>query len=247
MSVLSEIKQLLPLESFIYVADQANLPYGEKSEAELHDFTGRIIAFLKQKQVKLIVSACNTATVYVLSHMRKIANVPVVGTVPVIKPLADMSKTKHIAVLVTPATAKSKYLTDLIAKYAQGTHVEILPGEGLVELIEAGKLHREETKEKLRQVLNKLRYDKIDAIGLGSTHYAFLRPLVKEIMGEGVTVLDSGAAIARRVQEVLLGEHLLDTGKSVDYYYTSKNPIEFQKVAGELVGFKKMHVEKVDL
>src|SRR2546421_10421845 len=138
LSILQEIKQLLPQESFIFVADQANVPYGGKSAMELRQFVGNIVAFLKSKNVKVIVAACNTATVYTIDYIREIAEVPVVGTVPVIKPLADITKTKKVAVLATPATSNSQYLKDLIAQYAADLTINNIGGTGLEELVETG-------------------------------------------------------------------------------------------------------------
>ena len=140
LSVLREIADLLPLENFVYVADQKHVPYGGKSQTELEKLTEQISRFLIGKQVKMIVIACNTATVYALNHLRQKFTLPIVGVVPVVKTLAEKTKTGKTAVLATPATSKSSYLQALIQKFAPEKTVYCIGGTGLEEVVESGEV-----------------------------------------------------------------------------------------------------------
>src|SRR3989344_5654807 len=131
LSILLEIQKLLPHETFIFVADQSFVPYGKKTKEELIDRVSRIIEFLREKNVKAVVAACNTATVYTIEEMRQKFEMPIIGTVPVVKTLANISKTRKAAVFSTPATAKSPYLEDLIEKFAPDMEILRVGGSRL--------------------------------------------------------------------------------------------------------------------
>src|SRR3989344_9694836 len=136
LSVLLEIRKLLPNETTIFLADQGHNPYGAKSAKELQDLSLRIANLLIKFKIKLLVVACNTATCYAIDHLRKNFVIPVVGVAPAIKPAIKLSKKKRVAVMATPATANSNYLKGLIAKYSKGVNVLNLGCRGLEEAIE---------------------------------------------------------------------------------------------------------------
>jgi len=236
LSVLQELQKLLPLENFIYVADQAFIPYGLKSKDKLIDRVSRILQFFKEKKVKAVVSACNTATVYTIAEMRTKFEFPIIGTVPVVKTIANITKTGKTAVFSTPATAKSPYLEELIQKFAPNILVERIGGSNLEELVEEGDLENSEIDEILRIHLEPLIKEGVDAIALGCTHYPFLRSKIEKIVGKNVSVVDSGGAVARRLKEVLENEGILSLQKGEDWYYTTGSKEKFEKVSGKLMG-----------
>ena len=124
LSIWRAMRRMLPQESLIFFADSGHVPYGEKSTAELHDLTGRIARFLIERDVKMIVVACNTATVHAIGYLREtFPEIPFVGVVPVVKTLARRTRTGTIAVLSTPATAQSPYLAGLIEEFAPDKNV----------------------------------------------------------------------------------------------------------------------------
>jgi glutamate racemase len=186
LSILSEIQRILPNESFIFVADQAYVPYGKKTKVQLVERAGRIIEFFQKNDVKAVVVACNTATVYTIDEMRKKFSLPIIGTVPVIKTIAKISKSKKTAVFSTPATAESKYLSSLIKKFAKGVVVYKVGETGLEELIEDGRLHDKKIEKILYKSLIPLVKDGVDVIALGCTHYPFLREKIQKIVGKNV-------------------------------------------------------------
>lgn len=246
LSILLKIQQLLPNETTLFVADQAYVPYGGKSKEELLDRVEKILEFFEEKEVKAVVAACNTATVYTIDEMRKKFKFPIIGTVPVVKTIASISKTKKTAVFSTPATAKSVYLKELIDKFAKGVEVKTVGGSNLEELVEEGKIDSEETRSILKKHLLPLVERGVDAIALGCTHYPFLREEIEKIVGNGVSIVDSGGAVARRVKEVLTKENLLSQTKGIDVYYTTGEAVKFSLVASKLTD-KNINALKINL
>jgi|SRR3989344_40950 len=238
LSILLEIQKLLPRETIIFVADQSFVPYGGKTKEQLLERVIKIIEFLRKKNVKAVIMACNTATVYTVEEMRQKFQMPIIGTVPVIKTIASISKTKKTAVFSTPATAQSTYLDGLINKFAGGMEVTKVGGTGLEELVEEGELDSPEINAILQKELLPLVASGVDAIALGCTHYPFLRTNIEKIVGKGVTVVDSGGAVSRRVKEVLTNNDGLSEQKGQGEYYTTGEAKKFQRVAEKLMNAK---------
>lgn len=247
LSVLLEMQKILSNETFIYLADQAYIPYGKKTKDELIDRVGKVMQFFKEKQVKAVVAACNTATVYTIDEMRQKFDFPIIGTVPVVKTIANITKTGKTAVLSTPATAKSEYLNNLIKKYASNVEVEKVGGSNLEELVENGGLDSDEVKATLEKVLNPLMKKNIDTIALGCTHYPFLREQIQEIVGNNVTLVDSGGAVSRRLLEILKNNGALSLQKGEDQYYTTGDNAKFKTVSKELMKQNIGEVKHIDL
>src|SRR3989449_7239017 len=141
LSIWRAMRRMLPQESLIFFADSGHVPYGEKTTVELHDLTGRISSFLADHDVKMIVVACNTATVHAIGYLReRFPEIPFVGVVPVVKTLARRTRTGTIAVLSTPATAQSPYLAGLIEEFAPDKRVINVGCDGLENMVEAGEV-----------------------------------------------------------------------------------------------------------
>lgn len=247
LSVLLEIEKLLPNEAFVFVADQGHMPYGGKTKKELEVLTDKILNFLASKNVKAVVIACNTATVYTIDYLREKYKIPIIGTAPVIKTIASISKTKKTAVFSTPATAKSDYLSSLIKKFADGVIVYKVGGTGLEELIEAGELENPKTDKILRKYLTPLLKKNVDSIALGCTHYPFLKEKIQKIVGPNVAVVDSGGAVARRLRAVLTNENFLSSEKNEDLYYTTGNVKHFRALLQKILGKKIKNIYSLNL
>ena len=247
LSVLEELQKLLPVETFIFVADQEHVPYGGKTKEEIEILTDKILSFFVSKNVKAVVIACNTATVYAIDYLRQKYKIPIIGTVPVIKTIASISKTKKTAVFSTPATAKSDYLSSLIKKFADGVKVFKVGGTGLEELIEEGKLEDLKTDKVLRESLEPLLKKNVDAIALGCTHYPFLRAKIQKIVGPNVAVVDSGGAVGRRTKTILENNGILASKKNKDMFFTTGNKEKFRNVSEKLLQKKLPTVFKIRL
>jgi len=249
LSIWRAVRKLLPQESLIFFADSGHVPYGEKSTRELEDLTSRIARFLISQDVKMIVVACNTATVHAIAHLRKrFPDIPFVGVVPVVKTLARQTKTGTIAVLSTPATSESPYLAGLISEFAPDKHVINVGCDGLENMVESGQVRTRQTTALLERHLAPVRGSEADVVGLGCTHYPFLRHRIKRMLGHGVRVYDPSRPVARRVRQVLsAGDGLAQNAKPSYRFYTTGDTKLFGQVASKLLRMPVRDVGYVDL
>ena len=223
-SIWSAIHELLPNEDTIYLADSKNAPYGKKTKEEIIALSIKNTEFLLEKNVKLIVVACNTATTNAIKELRDLYKVPFIGIEPAIKPAAIHSKTQTIGILATKGTLSSELFNKTVEKY-QDTHIIEQIGYGLVELIENGELNSPEMAKLLHSYLQPMIEANIDYLVLGCSHYPYLIPLIKKIIPNHIQIIDSGEAVARQTQKIIeekVGKH--DVGKSNAIFYTNTNP-----------------------
>ncbi|QSX33499.1 glutamate racemase [Shewanella avicenniae] len=204
LSILAEIQALLPQHRYHYLFDNARLPYGELEEQTLiSGCVELLVPLVAQIKADILVIACNSASTLVLPALRERLTIPVVGVVPAIKPAAKLTQSKHIGLLATPGTIKRRYTHELIAQYAQDCHVELFGSSELVMLAEQKCAGIALDPAVFRQLLQPIINTHIDVLVLGCTHFPMLKAEISAALGEGVTLLDSGAAIARRVQQLL--------------------------------------------
>lgn len=210
LSVLKEIVRLLPDERYVYLADNAHCPYGNKTPEYITDRCIDITGQLISKGADIIVVACNTATAAAIGTLRQEFGIKFIGMEPAVKPAALGTRTGVIGVLATAGTLKgSKYLASK-SSYEDGCHIVEHVGEGFVELVEGGELTGPRAEETVRRSLEPLLSQGADTIVLGCTHYPFLMPTMQKIAD--VRFIDPAPAVARHlvyvmVQEGLLGEH----------------------------------------
>ena len=230
ITIYKEIHSLLPLENIIYLAHSKNAPYGGKSQEKIIEYSVKNTEFLIKNSCKLIVVACNTASTNAVKYLREHYNIPFIRVQPAIKPAALNSTTKNIGILATNGTLKSELLYETSQKFAQGVHVIEQVGEGLVSLIELGKTDSTEMNELLNKYLQPMLSKNIDQLVLGCTHYPFLIPQIKKIVGEKVNILDSGEAIARQTKVILEQEHLINNShtKVSRKFYSNGNTAVLQ-------------------
>lgn len=238
LSIWQEIVKLVPNESTVYVADSKNCPYGTRSYDEINHLSSRLVRFLRQQQVKVIVLACNTITVSSLSYLRdRFASVAIVGTVPVVKTATERTVNGKIGILSTVTTAESVYQKELIAKFAKDKEVLNIGTDLLVPYVEKGEVKGERVRRVLEKILAPFRTAGIDVLALGCSHFPFLREEMQILLGSNILVLDSGAAIARQVIRVLTANNMLHASDPVGRsFYTTGNQKEFSDIATALVG-----------
>ncbi|WP_339916763.1 glutamate racemase [Yeosuana marina] len=225
-SIWKEIHSLLPLENTIYLADSINAPYGSKGKDTIIKLSIKNTEYLLEKDCKLIVVACNTATTNAISFLRKTYNLPFIGIEPAIKPAALNSKTKAIGVLATKGTLTSELFYTTSSLYVHGHKVIEQVGDGLVELIEMGRIDTKEMRALLKTYLKPMLDANIDYLVLGCTHYPYLMPLLLELLPKHIKIIDSGEAVARQTKAVLEQHNLLnlDHTTSKNQFYTNGNP-----------------------
>jgi glutamate racemase len=249
LSIWRAMRRLLPQESLIFFADSGHVPYGEKSTAELHDLTGQVTRFLLSQDVKMIVVACNTATVHAIGYLREtFPELPFVGVVPVVKTLARRTRTGTIAVLSTPATAQSPYLAGLIEEFAPDKRVINVGCDGLENMVEAGEVGTRATTALLERHLASVRGSEADVVGLGCTHYPFLRGRIKRLLGRGVRLYDPSRPVARRARQLLRErEALAENAEPQHRFYTTGDAAVFARVASRLLRTPVRVVERVEI
>lgn len=210
LSVLRHLRAQLPHERLIYLADQANVPYGSRSLAEIRAFSEAITRYLLELDAKIIVVACNTASGAALTYLRQtLPDVLFVGMEPAVKPAAQQTKSGKVGVLATAGTFESQRYEALMARFAQAVDVFENPCRGLVDLIESGNLDGAETEALLRTCVTPMLIQGIDTLVLGCTHYPFVRPLLEKIVGPEVTIIDPAPAVARQTGRLLRQNELL--------------------------------------
>jgi len=223
-SIWKEIQKLLPNENTIYFGDSKNAPYGEKSSKEILNLSIKNTELLISKGCKLIIVACNTATTNAIDYLRKNYDIPFIGIEPAIKPAALYSKTGSIGVLATKGTLTSKLFEQTAQEYTQNYKIIEQEGEGLVSLIENGKLNSDEIKDLLNLYLKPMISYNIDCLVLGCTHYPYLIPQIKEILGNSIKIIDSGEAVAKQTNAILESRNLkndsLEDGNHTFYINT---------------------------
>lgn len=245
-SIWKEVIKLLPKENTIYLADSKNAPYGEKSSDEIISLSIKNTEFLISKGCKLIIVACNTATTNAIDYLRKNYNIPFIGIEPAIKPAALFSKTGAIGILATKGTLSSKLFEKTANEYSKNITTIEQDGEGLVTLIEEGKLNSDELNELLSRYLKPMLNFNIDHLVLGCTHYPYLIPQIQEILGSNIKIIDSGEAVAKQTKAILEKNNLLSTSskKSNYLFYTNTQT----KVLSEILSDVEVYfnVEKLD-
>lgn len=204
LSVLTQVRHLLPNEDLIYVADQANVPYGSRSRPEIRHYSVEISRFLLDQSAKLLVVACNTASAAALEHLRgTFPEVPFVGMEPAVKPAAERTVSGQVGVLATPGTFDGELFASSVAHHAQDVrvHQRIVPG--LVERIESGDFTGPETYRLVEGAIRPLLDKGIDTLVLGCTHYPFILPILHQMIGPEIEIIDPSPAVARQVRRVL--------------------------------------------
>ena len=226
-SIWRKIHELLPFEDTIYLADSINAPYGVRSKQEIIELSRKNTIKLLELGAKIIVVACNTATTNAIDELRNEFDIPFIGIEPAIKPAALNSKTKTIGILATKGTLSSSLFTKTSELYTQGLKVVEVEGNGLVELIEDGKINSEEMDSLLEKLLLPFKKKPIDYLVLGCSHYPYLIPKLIEKFSADLSIIDSGEAVARQTKAILEKKNLLNINfsqKGTCIFYTNYNP-----------------------
>lgn len=249
LGIFREIAKLLPNENLIYLADNNNLPMGDKTAEQIRQIATKIFNFLiSRHNIKMGVVACNTLSVSSLDHLRKTFSIPIVGTVPVVKPSCELTQSKKIAILATKLTANSPYQKDLISKYCNGIQTLSIGCPGLVELIEDGQLDSPELIAKLKKYLTPAIDIDVDIIGLACTHYPFIKHQIAKLAPTKTKILDSNEAVAKQVVRLLSQKQQPSTEEaSSNKFFVTKNAEKFENVGKMLIGNLATEVFLVNL
>jgi glutamate racemase len=269
LSVAREVRRRLPACPLVYLADQRHAPYGPRPLVEIREFAGGITRFLLAHGAQVIVVACNTASAAALHWLRRVfPGVPFVGMEPALKPAAERTRTRHVGVIATAATFQGELFASLVDRFAADVVVHTQVCAQLAPLVEVGELDSPQARAAVAGYLAPLVAAGIDELVLGCTHYPFLRPLIEEVVGPHVEVIDPAGAVARQVGRILVqqGWPVGDAGDVMarsalsgvsgrladevagcdeaispdDRFFTTGDPVRFQAALADLLGWRAM-------
>lgn len=247
LSVAREVRQALPSEPLLYFADTAWCPYGDRTTEEVRARSLAIGRWIQEQGAKVLVVACNTASGAALEQLRETLTLPVIGLEPAVKPAVAASANGRVGVMATSGTVRSERLRRLIDTYANGSQVLAQPCPGLADLVEDGLLDGPVLASRLDELTAPLREAGVDTVVLGCTHYVFVREPIQRAFGPGVTLLDSGPAIARRTRQILADAGRLEgEGTGTFRFLTTADPREVAPVVERLWG-EALPVERVEV
>jgi glutamate racemase len=223
--IYERIKQYLPGVPFLYYSDHLHFPYGEKTDEQVMDYATKISSFLLQRGCKLIVVACNTATVTAIHRLRKQFTIPFVGIVPAVKPASSNGKNRKIAVLVTPLSAKSEQYGILLKEWQHGNTMDTFEMPNLASIVEYNRFQEASTKQYLETFFIQLKRSSYSVVVLGCTHFLYLKSYLQTHFPGIFEIVDPIEGVARQTKKVYmtLGLRSCDTKGIVDQYYTSQD------------------------
>ena len=233
------MRQLMPEEPVLYFADQGHVPYGPRPLEQVRAFSEGITRFLLEQGAQLIVVACNTASAAALHALRdKFPQVSFVGMEPAVKPAAEYTRSGQVGVLATPATFQGALYASVLERFANGVQVWQHTCPGLVARIEAGDLDGDETRAILEDALRPMLDRGIDTVVLGCTHYPFVIPLIEQIVGESVRVIDPAPAVAKQAKRLLEAQGIKRSpGETAGvHFYTSREVESLKSLLPKLLG-----------
>jgi glutamate racemase len=250
LTVVKRLASTLPTEDIVYFGDTARVPYGSKSNTTVIEYSIQDTKFLLNKNVKAVVVACNTASSIALNELKKNFDLPIIGMInPGAKLAISSTQNGKIGVIGTRATINNKAYSNEINKIEPSMTVYERACPLFVPLAEEGWIDHKATYEIAEEYLKELRNLKVDTLVLGCTHYPILSKVIQKVMGENVTLIDSGVASAGIIKEELDRTNLFTNRVSSGNheFYVSDIPVKFKEVAGLFLGNPVTEVHKVDL
>ena len=233
LTVFAKVKKLLPNENYLYFGDTKNMPYGEKTEAQLIEFADKIFRFFETKNAKAVVMACNTTSAITYEKLKNNYNFkiyPIIQTV--CSTLAKLDGINSLGVIATPATINSHAYSKGIAKYNKTMNVYELPAPNWVRIVEEHRIHQPQSIEQIKEILEIMEQNNPDKIVLACTHYPYLLDVLKKFMPED-KFIDPALYFAQNIKEDLEKNNLLGKEHTYEKFYVSSNPENF-KIASEL-------------
>lgn len=245
LSVLRHIREVLPNERLIYVADSAHVPYGDKTREYIEARSIKLTHFLQQQGVDAIVIACNTASAAAAATLRAQFNMPIIAMEPAVKPAVAASRNGIVGVLATTGTLASARFAALLERYAGEGEIITQGCPGLVEQVEKGELNNSKTRELIQRYTEPLMSGGADTLILGCTHYPFLAELISEVVGNNIALVDTGAAVARQLQQRIKEElPARSAGKGETEFFTTGDTLDATRIMSMLWG-KDVFVKKL--
>ncbi len=253
MTVAREVMRQMPEEKIVYFGDTARVPYGSKSKSTILKYSRQIVRFLMTKDVKAIVIACNTASAFALEEVSKEIDIPIIGVIkPGAKVAADSTKNRKIGVIGTEGTIRSGLYTKLLRQLDSSIEVVGKACPLFCPLVEEGMWHDSVTDEIARRYLEGMKKEEVDTLILGCTHYPLIRSTIRNIMGEGIQLVNPAyetAVSLRRILEWkdLTTEKHIDSKEEQYDFYVSDDPEKFQQFANSILPFEIKKPQQINI
>ncbi|MGX6961461.1 glutamate racemase [Vagococcus xieshaowenii] len=251
LTVVREALKQLPNETIMYLGDTARCPYGPRPAEQVVQFTWEMANFLVEKNIKMLVIACNTATAVALDEIKAALDIPVVGVIlPGTRASLKQTKNNRIGMIATLGTVKSHSYLKAIHNKSPKTEVVELACPRFVPLVESKSYQTPLAKKVVAETLQPLMNQKIDTLILGCTHYPLLRPIIQNVIGHDVTLVDSGAETISDVSMLLdyfdiVAPVTNDTPQHE--FYTTASTKMFEEIARDWLPLTDIHVQKISL
>jgi glutamate racemase len=237
LSVLTEIRRLMPSADLTYVADRAHAPYGTKALSEVRRLSVEVAQLLVELGATTLVVACNTASAAALETVRsQFPEIAVVGMEPAVKPAAISSASGVIGVFATAATFQGELFETVVSKHASGVRVVTASCPDWVEMVEKGETNGKHVEDSIREVVGPVLESGADTLVLGCTHFSFLGPTISKVVGPSIRVLDPAPAVAAQTTHVAS-----EQGNGSLEFIASGNIEEFENLVDSLTGLERLH------
>lgn len=252
LTVVKEAMRQLPNESIYYVGDTARCPYGPRPAKQVLEYTWEMTNFLLRKNIKMLVIACNTATAVALEDIKKELDIPVVGVIlPGSRAAIKSTHTNNIGIIGTEGTVKSRMYEKMLHEKDQDVDISSLACPRFVPLVESNEYQSAIAKKVVAETLLPLKNKHLDTLIMGCTHYPLLRPIIQNVMGEDVVLIDSGAETVSEVSMLLdyfgLAAGSREGKKTKRQFYTTGSSQSFHAIASEWLETENFEVEKIQL
>lgn len=251
LSVVKEVMKRLPNEELIFVGDSARNPYGNRTTEEVIQFSRELAHFLINKNIKMLVVACNTATAAALAVLKEELSIPVIGVIePGSESAMKQSRNNIIGVIGTVGTVNSNEHQEEIKRLNATAEIHTLAVPKFVEIVEDNDLTSDYAKSVIADELNELKNTEIDTLILGCTHYPLLQELIQDYLGENITLIDPAISTTELIEKYLIKNNLLNT----DYkepkestFYTTAEAEKFERIARNWIPIGKFEVKTITL
>ncbi|QDX93052.1 Glutamate racemase [Brevibacillus laterosporus] len=238
LTVVKEVMRQLPREKIVYFGDNARCPYGSRDSKEIRTYTNQMIQFVSQFQLKALVIACNTAAAVVLHEAKERMKLPVIGVIePGARAAISASRTGRIGVIGTEMTIRTGAYLQAMRRINPELYAVGMACPAFVPLVEQQRLHTEDARRIVAETLKPFRFEELDTLILGCTHYPLLAPLIQEALGDGITLINSAEETARELSAMLSMQGLLNEQQEIEpkqhLFYTSGDKQVFQQIGEE--------------
>jgi len=245
LTVFHEIKKALPHKDIVYFGDTARVPYGSKSQRTIIQYSLQNMIFLLQQKIELLVVACNTSSAYALEELKTHSNIPIIGVImPGAKKALNVTKKKRIGIIGTEGTIKSNSYEKALKSLDDTCEVFSKPTPLLVPLVEENWITHKVTKEIIEEYLQEFLEKDIDTIIMGCTHYPVLKNVIREVVGDNISLVDSAESISLELKKLYSLEPVQKISEKYTFF-VSDNPEKFKILGRQILGEELDRVEKV--